>query len=106
MNKDNAKLYLPLVQALADGKVLQMKTYSGIWADVRQDVALTFSNPASDYRIKPEPRKLYGVFNRAGDLIKSCVSMADATGTVNWLLAGGSLGPHTIVTFVEENQNV
>lgn len=106
MNKDNAKLYLPLVQALADGKVLQMKTYSGIWADVRQDVALTFSNPASDYRIKPEPRKLYGVFNRHGDLIRSCVSMSDATNAVNRLQPVGRLGPYTVVTFVEENQNV
>lgn len=33
MNKDNAKDYLPLVQALADGKVIQGKFLDG-WRDL------------------------------------------------------------------------
>ena len=52
MNKDNAHLYLPLVQALADGKVIQRNEHWG-WADIN-DPALTCD--PSKYRIKPEPK--------------------------------------------------
>ena len=50
MNKDNAKDYLPLIQALAEGKTIQF--FSGSkWNDV-EDVS--FSYEIKDYRIKPE----------------------------------------------------
>lgn len=52
MNKDNAKDFLPLVQALADGKTLQYKC-SG-WVDV--DHLNTIVHDPDEYRIKPEPR--------------------------------------------------
>jgi hypothetical protein len=55
MNKDNAKDFLPLVQALADGKTLQKKTCDG-WVDLPGN-AITFSNYPESYRIKPEPRE-------------------------------------------------
>jgi hypothetical protein len=53
MNKDKAHLYLPYVQAMADGKTVQWKTDSGNWKD---GVNLGFSENPEDYRIKPEPR--------------------------------------------------
>lgn len=53
MNKENAKEFLPFVQALADGKKIQFKTNSGNWKD---GVNLEFSLNPKDYRIKPEPR--------------------------------------------------
>lgn len=57
MNKDNAKEYLPLVQALADGKTIQFKSYiSSEWLDASTP---TFTEPAFMYRIKPEPIELY-----------------------------------------------
>lgn len=61
MNKDNAKDYLPLVQALADGKVIQLWN-SGVrdidkWRDVGE--LATLSRAASEYRIKPEPREIW-----------------------------------------------
>lgn len=52
MNKQNAKDFLPLVQALADGKTLQYKC-SG-WVDV--DHLNTIVHDPDEYRIKPEPR--------------------------------------------------
>lgn len=52
MNKENAKEYLPLVQALAEGKTIQYKQ-DGIWKD---PLDLSFSLEAHKYRIKPEPR--------------------------------------------------
>jgi hypothetical protein len=52
MNKENAKDYLPLVHALADGKIVQTK-FNGLWHDYGE---MAFSLPPEDYRIKPTPR--------------------------------------------------
>lgn len=56
MTKDNAKDYLPLVQALAEGKTIQVLVADGEfgWADL-DDVS--FESPSKSYRIKPEPRR-------------------------------------------------
>lgn len=56
MNKHNAKDYLPLVQALAEGRVIQMQGYDGIWHDL-EDVDMGL--PFREFRIKPEPRKAW-----------------------------------------------
>jgi len=53
MNKDNAHKFLPLVQALADGKTIQFEHIDGHWED---GVNLEFGFDAKSYRIKPEPR--------------------------------------------------
>ena len=54
MNKDDAKDYLPLVQALADGKDLQIKTNRG-WSSNLGD-CFKFDSDPECYRIKPESR--------------------------------------------------
>ena len=56
MNASNAKDYLPLVQALIEGKTLQKNTgfEKERWEDV---VNAHFSDPPKSYRIKPEPKK-------------------------------------------------
>jgi hypothetical protein len=51
MNKDNAHLYLPLVQALAEGKEIQIRI-GDEWQD-REDV--NFGVNPNAYRIKPAP---------------------------------------------------
>lgn len=53
MNANNAKDYLPLVQALAEGKTIQV---SGVdeWVDVE---GVCFTRSPDCYRIKPEPRE-------------------------------------------------
>lgn len=52
MNKGNAKYYLPLVQALADGKTIQgYHSNDNGWIDY--DGRIVFSEPANEYRIKP-----------------------------------------------------
>lgn len=54
MNKDNARDYLPLVQALAEGKTIQFKESNNEWFDVEfPNFMLDFNR----YRIKPEPKK-------------------------------------------------
>lgn len=61
MNKYNAKDYLPLVQALADGKIIQYKYLrangSDDWLDIEGGVDFTVT--ADRYRIKPEPREIW-----------------------------------------------
>jgi hypothetical protein len=54
MNKENAHLFLPLVQAFAEGKTIQ---YAGVnWEDIEELVFSEYDKP-KDYRIKPvEPR--------------------------------------------------
>ena len=60
MNASNAKDYLPLVQALAEGKSLQYNVNRSDeapkWVD-RED--FTFDEPATEYRIKREPREIW-----------------------------------------------
>lgn len=55
MNKDNAKDYLPLVQALAEGKVIQIMG-SGGWNELPN---YDFTSPVEHYRIKPEQREIW-----------------------------------------------
>jgi len=57
MNKENAKDFLPLVQALADGKVIQnISADRSQWWDMEK---IVFSMSPEDYRVKPEPRVWY-----------------------------------------------
>ena len=56
MNQQNAALYLPLVQALAEGKMIQIRMNAG-WANVDHNVDLRWDLPPESYRIKPEPRE-------------------------------------------------
>ncbi len=69
MNKNNAKDYLPFVQAMAEGKTIQgcidTKKYS--WNDYEEDECLTFDAPVNHYRIKPEPRVVW--INDTGTII-------------------------------------
>ena len=56
MNKENAHLFLPLVQALADGKIIQYQAEDESWLDYSENHDLSFAQDARFYRIKPEPR--------------------------------------------------
>ena len=59
MNKENAKEFLPLVQALADGKTIQMRDVVSekvtLWDDLDPS-DIHFCQHPEEYRIKPEPR--------------------------------------------------
>lgn len=57
MNASNARDYLPLVQALAEGKVIQVvNIFSGGWVDITD---MDLGAPADQYRIKTEPREIW-----------------------------------------------
>ena len=52
MTRKEAKEWLPIIQAWAEGKPIQFN--SGSWIDITKD--LYTSNYPSKYRIKPEPK--------------------------------------------------
>lgn len=57
MNYTNAKDYLPLVQALAEGKVIQCQLDELLnWRDTASP---DFTMAPECYRIKPEPREIW-----------------------------------------------
>lgn len=80
MNKDNAKDYLPLVQALADGKTIQFMPQGedistqnfprDKWTDLPEPRGVNFFSPANRYRIKPEPRELDLWIHKNGQVYK------------------------------------
>lgn len=61
MNIDEAKAILPIIQAFAEGKVIQMKE-DGKWKTYD---TYSFTSPAELYRIKPEPIELELWYNDA-----------------------------------------
>ena len=67
MNKENAHLFLPLIQALADGKTIQMRDVVSekvtLWDDLDPS-DIYFRAPPEEYRIKPEPRMFVIYINK------------------------------------------
>lgn len=61
MNRQQAKDMLPIIQALAEGKHIQLKDRIGNWIDI-DFINVELCNPNA-YRIKPEPK--YRPFNDA-----------------------------------------
>ena len=54
MNRQEAKEWLPIIQAWAEDKPIQYQTDSGSWIDIIKD--LYTDNHPSKYRIKTEPK--------------------------------------------------
>lgn len=55
MTRKEAKEWLPIIQAWAEGKPIQYQiSPKSWWTDINKD--LYTSNPPSNYRIKPEPK--------------------------------------------------
>lgn len=52
MTRDEAKKLLPIIQAFAEGKNVQVKSIDGVWRSAR---AFNFDMSASNYRIAPDP---------------------------------------------------
>ena len=55
MTRKEAKKMLPIIQAYAEGKAIQIKK-EGDWLEVGKNTEVYFSESPSDYRIKPEPK--------------------------------------------------
>lgn len=82
MNKDQLKAAAAVMLAAADGKQIEWrhspKLRDSTWAPIGfvEDAAWNFHS--YEYRVKPEPKKLYGVFNKRGELVTSWEDREDA----------------------------
>lgn len=57
MTREEAKELLPIIQAFAEGKIIQYKGKCGKWINCANDSAiLDISTGPSCFRIKPEPK--------------------------------------------------
>jgi len=74
MNKENAHLFLPIVQALIDGKQIQYQNgchEEPCWDDFEEDEEIGFYCDIEEYRIKPEqPVETEYRFLKEGEIIQ------------------------------------
>ena len=56
MNREEAIELLPIIQAFAEGKIIQYKNFLDEWTDIEENEGLSFICPPSDYRIKPQQK--------------------------------------------------
>ena len=61
MNRKQAKELLPIIQAFAEGKIIQVKGIDNRWYDYSGNSKLKFDSDPKKYRIKPESK--YRPFN-------------------------------------------
>ena len=54
MRRNEAKELLPIIQAFAEGKTIQVKAIDGMWYD--DEDMLKFNSSPQNYRIKPEQK--------------------------------------------------
>lgn len=74
MTKENAHLFLPFVQAMAEGKTIQYmyKNLGDIlWNDFYDEDQISFGGAIENYRIKPEPRTFELWINKDSGSIRS-----------------------------------
>ena len=59
MNREQAKELLPIIQAFAEGKIIQSRRINGMWIDLEMKTALNIISLIDEpqkYRIKPKPK--------------------------------------------------
>lgn len=59
MDRQQAKELLPIIQAFAEGKIIQSRRINGMWIDLKMKTALNIISLIDEpqkYRIKPEPK--------------------------------------------------
>lgn len=55
MTKEDIKKFMPLMQAMLEGKTIQYYAYGREWVDT-EHICLEFDDNIRNYRIKPEPK--------------------------------------------------
>lgn len=94
MNRQQAKEFLPIMQAYAEGNPIEFKDYKGNWVESEQ---LAFNKSIENYRIKPEPK--YRPFKDA----RECWQEMHKHGPVGWIKAPHGYFHITGITNVNVN---
>src|ERR1051325_2268683 len=66
MTQAQAQKWLPLIQALAEGKKIQYNFRNQGWHDA---IEPSFLDDDTEYRLKPEPRRIF--INQYGNILAS-----------------------------------
>lgn len=101
MNQEKAKLLLPVIQGLAEGKTVQFLGVNGTWIDHDNPA---FNYEPNRYRLKPEPRIFY-VILRADGTVANDGLFADqklAEARLAVCNTGGYAGPYTMMRLKEQ----
>jgi hypothetical protein len=85
MNKYNAKDFLPLVQALMEGKTIQYNRNSAGKPDWDDLVESSFADSPSRYRVKPLPVEVYTVLFNGRPMLERFDSLDKAKSTAEIL---------------------
>lgn len=56
MTKEQAKELLPIIQAFAEGEIIQYKNSNDEWTDIKENGRVSFMCSPLDYRIKPQQK--------------------------------------------------
>lgn len=56
MDRQQAKELLPIIQAFAEGKTIQLKSSDGLWYNREGECEINFNGDPQKYRIKQEPK--------------------------------------------------
>lgn len=56
MDRQQAKELLPIIQAFAEGKTIQLKSSDGLWYNREGECEINFNEDPQKYRIKQEPK--------------------------------------------------
>lgn len=81
MNRDDTTEAIKVMQAWADGKTVQVSV-NGEWRSIAPWEELGWSWDRFEYRIKPEPRVVYGLVDHQGRLGSGLYNEADAKSAV------------------------
>ena len=84
MTREQAKELLPIIQAYAEGEIIQYKNFLDEWTDIKENEGLSFICPPSDYRIKPQPK--YRPFETEEECLEEMHKHPDW----GWIIAKGS----------------
>lgn len=98
INKTNARLFIPLIEAMAEGKTIQHMDCTGHWMDLDE---VGYTKSPYRYRIKPEPRVFWILHDKNGMFI-FCYSTEGAAKQGLARFTGGAMAPYTLIKVVEQ----
>lgn len=103
ISREKMKLLLPVMTAWATGEIIQLRaSKTAKWHDVTDPPSWTFD--PENYRIKPQPRKLYVIYNGTGEILATRPTEEAAQKLIDDYNCYGRYTPYTFVSFTEDAQ--
>lgn len=92
MTRDEAKKLLPVIQAFAEGKIIQKGYTWGEWMDIEDPLF----NSSHEYRIKPESLECWVIRDGMGDFCDLFIKENKAKEFLDRQQVKGMFRPYTI----------